>query len=112
MKIIIAFVRDSKTERVLHALESCDHFPGVSISSCEGEGRGRGAGGGYQADKALSRPSMRRMEIFCSDDHAEHLVELIRTAAYTGNPGDGIIAIQDLREAVRIRGGARNEDAV
>ena len=112
MKTITAVVRAHLLDRVLHALERCEHFPGVTISACHGESRGRGEGGAYRADPGLSTREMARLEIYCSDEHFAHLAEVITKAAHTGNPGDGVIGITDLVEVVRIRSGERNNAAV
>jgi nitrogen regulatory protein P-II 1 len=40
------------------------------------------------------------------------LVEVIKAAAHTGNPGDGIIIVVDLPRVVRVRTGDENDRAV
>lgn len=112
MKAITAVVRAHLLDRVLHALERCEHFPGVTISACHGESRGRGAGGAYRAEPDLSGPEMTRLEIFCRDEHYTTFTEVIKEAAHTGNPGDGVIGVTDLVKAWRIRSGEINEAAV
>ncbi len=112
MKAITAVVRAHLLDRVLHALEGCEHFPGVTISPCQGESRGRGAGGAYHAEVSLSMREMARLELYCSDEHYTHLTGVIADAAHTGNPGDGVIGVTDLVEVVRIRSGERNNAAV
>lgn len=112
MKVITAFVRINMLDHVLHALERCEHFPGVTVSACHGESRGRGSGGSHLAPPGLMMYGMRRLELFCSDEHHEHLANVIREAAHTGIPGDGVIGIGELTEVVRIRGGERNDAAV
>ena len=55
---------------------------------------------------------MLKIEVVCPDADAERFVETIRTGAYTGTPGDGIIFVSDVRHAVHIRSGNRNEHAL
>ncbi len=112
MKTITAVVRVHVLDRVLHALERCEHFPGVTVSNCHGESRGRGVGGSHRPEPGLSLLQMSRIEIYCANEHCEHLAEAIRMAAHTGNPGDGVIGITDLAEVIRIRSGERNDAAV
>ena len=112
MKAITAVVRTQLLDRVLHALERCEHFPGVTINECHGESRGRGAGGAYRAETELSMRDMTRLEIYCRDEHCTHLCDVIKEAAHTGNPGDGVIGVVDLVEILRIRSGERNDAAV
>lgn len=112
MKTITAVIRAHTLDRVLHALESCEHFPGVTISSCHGESRGRGIGGAYRSEPGLSLREMSRLEIYCSDERCQHLVQTLSEAARTGNPGDGVIAVTDLADVSRIRSGEQGDAAV
>jgi nitrogen regulatory protein P-II 1 len=112
MKTITAVIRAHMLDRVLHALERCEHFPGVTISACHGESRGRGTGGAYRAEPGLSMREMARLELYCRDEHGQHLVDTISKAAHTGNPGDGVIAVTDLAEVLRIRSGEHGDAAV
>jgi nitrogen regulatory protein P-II 1 len=53
-----------------------------------------------------------RLELFCADAVCDHLVEVIRKAAHTGNAGDGVIAVTDLDRVARIRTGQEQDEAV
>jgi nitrogen regulatory protein PII len=55
---------------------------------------------------------MLKVEVVCGDADAERFVETIRSDAYTGAPGDGIIFLSDVRHAVHIRSGTRDERAL
>ncbi len=112
MKAITAVVRSHLLDRVLHALERCAHFPGVTISDCQGESRGRGAGGAFLVESGLALHQMKRLEIYCSDEHFPHLADVISESARTGNPGDGLIGVTDLIDVLRIRTGERNDAAL
>ncbi len=50
--------------------------------------------------------------MFCADEHAQTVVEAIRAAAGTGNPGDGLIAVSELADVLRIRSGERGDAAL
>lgn len=45
MKEIKAIIQPHMLTRVMDALHALPHFPGVTVSDCQGQGRGRGAGG-------------------------------------------------------------------
>jgi nitrogen regulatory protein P-II 2 len=45
-------------------------------------------------------------------DYAERVVETIQHAAQTGSIGDGKIFVIDVEQAVRIRTGEHNDDAL
>ena len=53
-----------------------------------------------------------RLEVVVADSMAADVVAAISAAAKTGKIGDGKIFVTPIEEAVRIRTGERNEDAV
>lgn len=113
MKEIRAIVRIDALHRVLNSLHDCDHFPGVTLSTCEGQRRGRGPGGKYVAtEESLDFRTMRLMTVFCADAVCDHLVSTIQKAAHTGNHGDGLIIVSDVERVVRIRSGEEQDSAV
>jgi nitrogen regulatory protein PII len=44
-----------------------------------------------------------KLEVVCSEESIDKIVKLVAQAARTGDPGDGIIAVQDVERVVRIR---------
>ena len=52
------------------------------------------------------------MEVAVSDGQVESVVDAIKTAANTNKIGDGKIFVTDLSQAVRIRTGETDEDAL
>ncbi len=113
MKEIRAIVRADAVHRILSALHECEHFPGVTLSSCEGQRRGRGPGGKHVVtEDSLDFRAMRLMTVFCIDAACDHLVSVIRKAAHTGNAGDGVIVVTDVERVVRIRSGEEQDSAV
>ena len=113
MKEIKAILQPHLLNRVMDALHNCQHFPGATVVDCQGQGRGRGVGGHYEAaPDTIFFAKKVMLELFCSDAVCEHLVDVIRKAAHTGNPGDGIIAVADLARLVRVRSGQEQDEAV
>jgi nitrogen regulatory protein P-II 1 len=53
-----------------------------------------------------------RIEIVTEDALVERTVSVVERAAHTGRTGDGRIFVTDIEQAVRIRTGARGDDAV
>lgn len=111
MRPSTAFVRASLVDRVLHALEACEHFPGVSISTCEGESRGRGVDCAHETETGLSLRRMNRLELYYANEQVDVLVDAIQRSAHTGHHGDGPIGVQDVLGVVRVHGGARDDAA-
>ena len=113
MKEIKAIIQPHMLTRVMDALHNLPHFPGATVSDCQGQGRGRGAGGHFEASPdSIFFAKKVKLELYCGDDVCDELVELIRRHAHTGNPGDGVILVAAADCVVRIRTGQRQEGAV
>lgn len=113
MKEIRAILQPHALDRVMTALRNLDHFPGVTVSDCQGQGRGRGDHGKFLADEETIFFTKRmKIEIFCADAQCGAIVEVIRRAAHTGNPGDGLILVSDLDRVVRVRTGEEKDEAL
>jgi nitrogen regulatory protein P-II 1 len=111
MKQVTAIIQPHMLAKVEHALHELEHFPGFTLQRAKGHGRaianadGKGALDFDEHDKLL-------LLMFCSDAIVSRIVETIRSSAYTGLPGDGLIAVSEVAEVVRIRTGEHGEDAV
>ena len=113
MKEIKAIIQPHMLNRVMQALHALPHFPGATVSDCQGYGRGEGDGGSFVATEESIFPArMARIEIFCSDMLCDELVAAIQATAHTGHPGDGIIVVADLDRVIRIGSGEAQEKAV
>ena len=53
-----------------------------------------------------------KIELYCKDDEVEGIVGVISKTSYTGQLGDGKIAISEVQDIVRVRTGERGEVAV
>src|SRR6266508_423802 len=53
-----------------------------------------------------------KLEIMCTDDQVETLMRVVQSSCCTGNPGDGMMFVSEVVDAVRIRDGARGEPAL
>lgn len=113
MKEIKAYVREERLPSVAQALRSAGahEITTVRVIPVETE-----AGPSF-VDISMARPvahfrPMVKLELVCSDAAAGKYLELIRETARTGKPGDGIIFISSIDDAVHIRSGRRGEAAV
>lgn len=112
MKQITAIIQPHRLEHVERALHAVTPLPGFTIHASRGHARGHGTGHGFTPDEWNPDAHDRLVLIlFCRDDHAAELVDTICRAAHTGNAGDGVIAVSDLAELVRIRTGERGDAA-
>jgi len=113
MKEIKAIIQPHMLTKVIDALHALPHFPGVTVSDCQGQGRGGGKGGRFVPDeRSIYFSKKTKLELFCSDAACEELVRVIKSAAHTGNSGDGVIMVADLPRVLRIRTGEEQDQAV
>ncbi|MFQ5597871.1 MAG: P-II family nitrogen regulator [Nitrospiria bacterium] len=101
MKMIQAMVRPEKEQDVVSALEKAGFYAFTRFSAF-GRGRQRGMQAGPVRYEELSKVCFM---LAVEADEADRVVDTVRIAACTGNPGDGKVFISALREARSIRKG-------
>ncbi len=105
MKYIIAIIKPFKLEEVREALGAIG-IQGITVTEVKGHGRQRGHTEFYRgAEYAVSFVPKVKIELAVDAGLADRAVETIRTAAQTGQIGDGKIFVLPLSEAVRVRTG-------
>nr|WP_314263451.1 P-II family nitrogen regulator [uncultured Moellerella sp.] len=112
MKYIIAIIKPFKLEDVRDALSNIG-IQGLTISESRGFGRQKGHSELYRgAEYTVDFLPKVKIEIAINDEQLEQVVEVIELAAKTGKVGDGKIFVLDLVQAVRVRTGEKNDDAI
>lgn len=113
MKQIVAYVRSHKLPAVALALQNIPGLTGMSHSSVHGFGRGRAKDALQKIVRDLvDFVSMDRIEVFCSSEIAESVIEAILSSAHEGLCGDGKIYVLQVEQAVRISSSERGDLAV
>lgn len=112
MKLISAIIKPFKLDDVREAISEVG-VEGLTVSEVKGFGRQKGhtelyRGAEYQVDFL---PKVK-LEIAVNDDMVERLVEAITKSAHTGKIGDGKIFVYNLEQAVRIRTGETDIEAL
>jgi nitrogen regulatory protein P-II 2 len=112
MKLVSAIIKPFKLDDVREAISEIG-VEGLTVSEVKGFGRQKGhtelyRGAEYQVDFL---PKVK-LEVAVNDDIVQRLVEAITTAAHTGKIGDGKIFVYDLEQAVRIRTGEQDVEAI
>jgi len=112
MKLISAIIKPFKLDDVREAISEIG-IEGLTVSEVKGFGRQKGhtelyRGAEYQVDFL---PKVK-LEIAVNDDVVERLVETITKSAHTGKIGDGKIFVYNLEQAVRIRTGENDVEAL
>ena len=112
MKLVTAIIKPFKLDDVREAISEIG-IDGLTVTEVKGFGRQKGhtelyRGAEYQVDFL---PKVK-LEIAVSDDQVDRLLEAIVGSAKTGKIGDGKVFVLDLAQAVRIRTGEADDDAL
>jgi len=112
MKLIVAIIKPFKLDEVREALTPLG-IQGLTVSEVKGFGRQKGQTEIYRgAEYIVNFLPKVKIEVAVNDEIVDRVVEAIQTAAQTGKIGDGKIFIFDIVQAIRIRTGETNNDAL
>ena len=112
MKFVIAVIKPFKLDEVKEALTALG-VQGLTVSEVRGFGRQKGHTEIYRgAEYAVSFLPKLKIEVAVASDMVDQVIEAITAAARTGQIGDGKIFVYALEQAVRIRTGEKDADAL
>ena len=112
MKKIEAIIKPFKLDEVKEALQEFG-IQGLSVIEVKGFGRQKGHTELYRgAEYVVDFLPKMKIELVIPDDMLERAVEAIQQAAYTGRIGDGKIFISSIEEAIRVRTGEKENEAI
>ncbi len=112
MKLVMAIIKPFKLEEVRDALTNVG-VHGMTVTEVKGYGRQKGHTEIYRgAEYAVSFLPKLKIEVGVPPDMLTQVMDAITTAARTGQIGDGKIFVSDVEQAVRIRTGERDLDAL
>jgi nitrogen regulatory protein P-II 2 len=112
MKFVIAIIKPFKLEEVRDALLRAG-VHGMTITEVKGYGRQKGHTEIYRgAEYAVNFLPKIRVEVAVAADEADKIVAAISAAAKTGQIGDGKIFVTPIEQAMRIRTGETDADAL
>jgi nitrogen regulatory protein P-II 2 len=112
MKLVIAIIKPFKLDEVREALSGIG-VQGMTVSEVRGFGRQKGQTEIYRgAEYTTNFVPKVRVEVAVDNGLAPRVVETISDAAKTGSIGDGKIFVMDLDQAMRIRTGETDHDAL
>ncbi len=112
MKLLVAIIKPFKLDDVRDALSEVG-VQGLTVIEVKGFGRQKGHTELYRgAEYVVDFLPKTKIEIALDDDQVDSAIEAIIKAAGTGKIGDGKIFVQDLQQAVRIRTGETDSDAL
>ena len=112
MKIVMAIIKPFKLDEVRDALTAVG-VHGLTVTEVKGYGRQKGHTEIYRgAEYAVSFLPKLKIEVAIAGDLVDRVVEAIVSAARTGQIGDGKIFVSSLEQAIRIRTGEKDTDAL
>ncbi len=112
IKKIEAIVRRERFEAVKQALSDIG-IVGMNVHEVRGRGRGSGLHvQGRTASYTVDLLPRVQINIILSDRNVEATVQAIKTAAFTGEKGDGMIFILPVENVIRISSGEEGGDAI
>ncbi len=112
MKLVIAIIKPFKLDEVRDALTAIG-VHGMTITEVKGYGRQKGHTEIYRgAEYAVNFLPKIRVEVGVPDDRVNKVIDAIVGAAKTGQIGDGKIFVTAIENAVRIRTGETDANAL
>ena len=112
MKLVTAVIKPFKLDEVKVALQGVG-VTGMTVTQARGFGRTGGhieiyRGKEYEFDFV----DKIRVEITCTDEHVEEVIDAIVNAARTDTVGDGMAWDSDVEHVIRIRTNERGPEAL
>ncbi len=112
MKLLTAIIKPFKLEEVRTALTDLG-LEGMTVTEVKGYGRQKGHTEIYRgAEYAVSFLPKIKIEIVVPAEQVDKAIEVVQTAARTGQIGDGKIFVSSIDRAVRVRTGETDETAL
>jgi len=112
MKIVMAIIKPFKLDEVRDALTGMG-VHGLTVTEVKGYGRQKGHTEIYRgAEYAVTFLPKLKIEVAVASDQVGKVIDAITGAAKTGQIGDGKIFVFSIEQAVRIRTGETDADAL
>ncbi|HEY5167284.1 MAG TPA: P-II family nitrogen regulator [Pseudolabrys sp.] len=112
MKLVIAVIKPFKLDEVRDALTAIG-IHGMTVTEVKGYGRQKGHMEIYRgAEYAVNFLPKLRLEVAVASEQLDQVMDALAAAAKTGQIGDGKIFVMPIEQAVRIRTGETDVDAL
>ncbi|HCL3729622.1 TPA: P-II family nitrogen regulator [Pseudomonas aeruginosa] len=112
MKLVTAIIKPFKLDDVRESLSEIG-VQGITVTEVKGFGRQKGHTELYRgAEYVVDFLPKVKIDVAIADDQLGRVIEAITKAANTGKIGDGKIFVVNLEQAIRIRTGETDTDAI
>ena len=112
MKLVTAIIKPFKLDDVRESLTEIG-VQGITVTEVKGFGRQKGHTELYRgAEYVVDFLPKVKIDVAIDDKDLDRVIEAITKAANTGKIGDGKIFVVNLEQAIRIRTGETDTDAI
>ena len=112
MKMVVAIIKPFKLDEVREALTRVG-VHGMTVGEVKGYGRQKGHTEIYRgAEYVVNFLPKLRLEVAVASEQVDKVMETLTVAARTGQIGDGKIFVTPIEQALRIRTGETDVDAL
>ena len=112
MKLVTAIIKPFKLDDVRESLSEIG-VQGITVTEVKGFGRQKGHTELYRgAEYVVDFLPKVKIDVAIDDKDRDRVIEAIPKAANTGKIGDGKIFVVNLEQAIRIRTGETDTDAI
>ncbi len=112
MKLVTAIIKPFKLDDVRESLSEIG-VQGITVTEVKGFGRQKGHTELYRgAEYVVDFLPKVKIDVAIDDKDLDRVIEAITKAANTGKSGDGKIFVVILEQAIRIRTGEADTDAI
>lgn len=112
MKLVTAIIKPFKLDDVRESLSEIG-VQGITVTEVKGFGRQKGHTELYRgAEYVVDFLPKVKIDVAIADDQLDRVIEAITKAANTGKIGDGKIFVVNTEQAIRIRTGETDTDAI
>ncbi|PAA35228.1 P-II family nitrogen regulator [Pseudomonas fragi] len=112
MKLVTAIIKPFKLDDVRESLSEIG-VQGITVTEVKGFGRQKGHTELYRgAEYVVDFLPKVKIDVAIDDKDLDRVIETITKAANTGKIGDGKIFVVNLEQAIRIRTGETDTDAI
>ncbi|MDN5514847.1 MAG: P-II family nitrogen regulator, partial [Pseudomonas sp.] len=110
--LVTAIIKPFKLDDVRESLSEIG-VQGITVTEVKGFGRQKGHTELYRgAEYVVDFLPKVKIDVAIADDQLDRVIEAITKAANTGKIGDGKIFVVNLEQAIRIRTGETDTDAI
>lgn len=111
IKLVTAVIKPQMLEAVKDGLKSAG-VQGLTVTEVKGFGRQGGHTETYRgAEYTVDLIPKLKVEVVCTVDDADRIMDIIRKTAHTGKIGDGKVWMVDVERLMRVRTGEMGAEA-